>query len=78
MKHRRPKRLHETDALHGHVEELSLMDFRMAPGDAITQVQMGKVYVLTKAGKPVAVLSKPPGETLIIHIDSRGDVSYGK
>lgn len=73
----RPKRLHESEPLRGQIDHLTLMDFRTAPGDAIAQVQMGKVYVLTKAGKPVAVLSKLPGDRLTINIDPKGKVTYG-
>ena len=60
----------------GEIEELSLMAFRKGPGDIIAQVQMGKVFLLTKQGKPVAVLSRPPGEELVKTINREGEVSY--
>jgi len=49
-----------------------MMDFREGPGDIIQQVRMGKVFLITKAGKPVAVLSPLPGEQLVTLINSKG------
>ena len=70
------KRLAESKALAGQLETISMMDLRSSPGDVIKQIQMGKTYVLTHAGKPVAVLQPLPGERLAIIIDSEGKVSY--
>jgi hypothetical protein len=53
------KRFTDMKLLSGQEETITLMDFRKAPGDVITQVQMGKTFTLTKNGKPVAILSKP-------------------
>lgn len=53
------KRLTEMALLEGQTENVTLMDFRKAPGDVIAKVQMGMVVTLTSYGKPVAVLSKP-------------------
>jgi antitoxin (DNA-binding transcriptional repressor) of toxin-antitoxin stability system len=36
-----------------------MTDLRSRPGDIIDQVQMGKTFDITKAGKKVATLSKP-------------------
>ena len=60
----------------GELEVMTLTDFRRGPGDVIAQVQMGKVFVLTKQGKPVAVISKPPGEQLSIVVDHQGRETY--
>ena len=60
----------------GELEVMPLQSFRKAPGDVFAQVQMGKVFVLTKQGKPMAVLSQPPGATLAMHIDKTGEWSY--
>ena len=35
-----------------------------------------QTFLITKAGKPVAVLSKPPGEQLSIVVDGKGKVHY--
>lgn len=73
----RPKRLTDSQPLRGQLEYLALQDMRAAPGDIINQVQMGKVYVITKQGKPVAVLQALPGERLSIEIDGQGKATYG-
>lgn len=72
----RPKRLTDTQLLRGQLEYLALQDMRAAPGDIINQVQMGKVYVITKQGKPVAVLQALPGDRLSINLDGKGHTTY--
>lgn len=52
-------RLDQTDLLIGQTEEIALQDFRQRIGDVIYQVQMGKVFTITKNGKPVATLARP-------------------
>lgn len=73
----RVKRLPEVQPLRGQIEELTMMDFREAPGDKLMQARMGKVYVITHQGKAVAVLQPLPGDRLAIKIDGEGKVSYG-
>jgi antitoxin (DNA-binding transcriptional repressor) of toxin-antitoxin stability system len=51
------RRLTAMPLLAGQTEEITLMDFRKAPGDVIAQVQMGKTFTLTSYGQPVATLS---------------------
>jgi len=46
----------------GETEEISMMDLRKRPGDVIDQVQMGKTFIITKAGKKVAILSRPQAD----------------
>ena len=53
------KRLADMNLLEGQTEEITVMDLRRGPGDILAQVALGKVFTITKAGKPVAVLSKP-------------------
>lgn len=50
--------------LEGQTEDLPLAEFRARIGDVIAQVQMGKVFRLTKQGKVVAVLAKPEPSAL--------------
>jgi len=57
-------------------EYITMMDLRTQPGEVIDSVELGKIFVITKAGRPVAVLSKLPGETLTMEIDSQGKLSY--
>lgn len=57
-------------------EVITAMDFRKQPGEVLDSVDLGKTFLITKAGRPVAVLSKPPGEQLSIVVDSKGKISY--
>lgn len=57
-------------------EIITAMDLRKQPGEVLDSVALGKTFLITKSGRPVAVLSKPPGETLTIAVDSKGKVSY--
>ena len=57
-------------------ETITAMDLRKQPGEVLDSVALGKTFLITKAGKPVAVLSKPPGETLAIVVDSKGKISF--
>lgn len=45
--------------LQGQIECITMMQLREGPGDIVTQIQMGKRFVLTRAGKAVAVMHKP-------------------
>lgn len=52
------KTLPETMLLANQVEEISMSELRKSPGDIIMQVQMGKTFVITLRGRPVATLIK--------------------
>jgi prevent-host-death family protein len=52
-------RLAQMKLLMGQTETITMSDLRQRPGDVIDQVQMGKVFTITKAGKVVAVLAAP-------------------
>lgn len=45
--------------LKGQTECITMVQLREGPGDVITQIQMGKRFILTRSGKPVAVMHKP-------------------
>lgn len=45
--------------LEGEVEDISMTEFRKHPGAIIDQVQMGKVFNITRNNKIVVVLSAP-------------------
>lgn len=64
------------DLLVGEFEKITMMELRCCIGEIFLQVRLGKVYLLTHKGKPVAVLSKPPGETLRIIIEPDGTSNY--
>ena len=62
----------------GKYEEIPMMELRRRIGQIMLQVEMGKVFLLTygKGQKPVAVLSRPPGESLITCVETDGSLSY--
>ena len=64
------------DQLVGEFEKVTMMELRNHIGEIFLQVRLGKVYLLTRAGKPAAVLSRPPGETLSMVVESDGAFSY--
>ena len=57
--------------LAGQTEEITMMYLRQHPGDVITQVQMGKTFRITKAGKLVAILSQPEPTALELAAEVR-------
>lgn len=70
------KRLHEQVSLKKRLEQITISDFRSRPGEVLQSVGLGKAFVITKAGKPIAVLSKVPGETLAQHVQKDGVVKF--
>lgn len=70
------KKLADEVSIVGKCEQITMMDLRREPGEVFASVALGKVFIVTKAGKPVGIISKPPGETLTIVIGSKGEVSY--
>jgi len=69
-------KLKEEVSLHGKFETITAMEFRRQPGEVLNSAQLGKVFLITKQGKPVAVLSGLPGEQLSMLINSAGKVTY--
>ncbi len=64
-------RLKDMKLLKGKSEEISMTDLRSRPGDVIDQVQMGKTFSITKAGKVVAVISQPEPNALELGAEVR-------
>lgn len=52
-------RLTDMNLMAGKTEQITMTDLRSRPGDVIDQVQMGKTFVVSKAGKVVAEISSP-------------------
>ena len=71
------KLLKDEVSLSGKVEQITLMDLRKQPGEVFASVALGKIFVVTKSGKPIAIISKPPGETLMVTVEPDGKVTYG-
>jgi len=63
-------------SLSGKVEQITLMDLRKQPGEVFASVVLGKTFVVTKSGNPIAIISKPPGETLLMTIGPDGKITY--
>jgi prevent-host-death family protein len=65
------KRLTDLQLLTGQTEEITMMDLRSRPGDVMAQVQSGKTFTVTKAGKVVAVISQPEPNALELGAEVR-------
>lgn len=52
-------KLDKMNLLDGQKETITAMDFRKSPGEVLLQVALGKRYVITRYGKPVAEISQP-------------------
>jgi len=50
--------------LKGQTETITAMELRATPGDILLQVQMGKIFNITRNGVTVAVLSAPEPNAL--------------
>jgi antitoxin (DNA-binding transcriptional repressor) of toxin-antitoxin stability system len=68
--------LSDTISLFGKFEEITQTEFRQMYGEVVKQVELGKTYLITSRGKPVAVLSQVPGQQLTIKIGPNGERSY--
>lgn len=62
--------------LNGKIETISSQELRAQPGEVLESVALGKVFVVTKRDKPIAVISKPPGQTLTINVGTDGGISH--
>ncbi len=71
------KMLKDEVSLIGKVEQITLMDLRKQPGEVFASVELGKIFVITKSGKPIAIISRPPGETLTVTVEPNGEATYG-
>ena len=70
------QKLRELRPLVGQLETITAMDFRRQPGEILDSVAQGKTFVVTKQGKPCALLTRLPGQTLAIVVDRNGNQSY--
>ena len=71
------KKLRELSPFTGKLETITAMDFRKQPGEILDSVVLGKTFVITKQGKPCALLTQLPGQVLSIIVDRKGNQSYG-
>jgi len=69
------RRLTDELSLSGKLETISMMDLRSRPGEVLDAVILGKTFILARSGKPMAVLSKLPGDLAIV-VNPNGDLTY--
>jgi antitoxin (DNA-binding transcriptional repressor) of toxin-antitoxin stability system len=69
-------KLRELAPMEGQLETITMMELRKQPGEILDSVIFGKTFILTKQGKPCAVLTRLPGQTLSIIVDRKGNRSY--
>jgi prevent-host-death family protein len=65
---------HEID-LRGKFERISATDFRQSPGEVLDSVHLGKTFLITKSGKPWAVIGPLPGPLTIV-VKADGGIDY--
>jgi antitoxin (DNA-binding transcriptional repressor) of toxin-antitoxin stability system len=53
-------RLAELVDLRGQEETITMTELRAKPGEVISQVELGKRFVVTRAGKVLAIIAPPP------------------
>jgi prevent-host-death family protein len=71
------RKLRELKPMKDKIETITAMDFRRQPGEILDSVALGKTFIVTKQGKPCAVLQPLPGERLTIVVRSDGSMDYG-
>lgn len=70
------KRIKDEVSLEDKIDTITASELRQRPGEVLDSVALGKTFVITKNGKPVAVVMKPPGQTLLLEIGPTGGHSY--
>lgn len=60
----------------GEIVEITMMDFRRAPGEVIAAVKRGVSFVVTHMGKQVAVIQSPEKSDLTLHALPSGKMTY--
>lgn len=68
--------INEEVSLSGKFEEITVTEMRGRPGEVLASVGLGKTFLVTQRGKPVAVISKPPGTTLTMEVNRDGQMHY--
>ena len=68
--------------LRGQFEEITIMDLRKHVGEILTQVSLGKTFLITKTSKPIAFLSYlpkigKPNVNIVIEVNKNKRISYG-
>lgn len=72
------KKLTDSLILAGTLENITMMELRESPGDIIAQAALGRSFIISKSGRPIAVLSRLPGEQLGMIISRDGKTTYAR
>jgi prevent-host-death family protein len=70
------KKISQLVSLKQEIEHMSMSDLRANPGEVIESVRLGKTFIVSKAGRQIAVLSALPGSNLSIVVAADGSKSY--
>ena len=71
------KMIREETSLDGKLETITATDLRHAPGEVLASVQLGKRFIITKQGRPVAMLCPPPCDLSDDWFPKRRDAEAG-
>jgi antitoxin (DNA-binding transcriptional repressor) of toxin-antitoxin stability system len=63
------KNIKDEVSLSGRVETITMMDLRKKPGEVLSSVALGKTFIITRAGKPIAELKKMPEKPTIKELE---------
>lgn len=66
--------------LTGLIENITMMQLRNQPGEVLTQAGLGKTFIISRAGKPIAFITKlpevdKPSVSLGVVINNKGKIS---
>jgi len=62
----------EMRPLEGRRCEITIMDFRKAPGEVFAQVAMGMTFIVTRQGAPIATIGPPSFTDIAAIIEGHG------
>lgn len=65
------KKLTDMGFLEGEVETITMVDLRRQPGEVFAQAELGKTFIITRAGKPVVQLKKIPEPPVLLGAEVR-------
>ena len=63
------KSIKDEISLVGRTETITMMDLRKKPGEVLSSVALGKTFIITRSGKPIAELKKLPEKPTIKELE---------
>ena len=70
------QKLKDKVSLKTKIETITMMELRQSPGEIFTSVEYGETFIVTRNKRPIAVLSKVPGNTLTTVVEKDGEMSF--